>query len=102
MFILSEFIFFNSTNFIISNEISIILSNEFANLCRHCPKTSKLDPLEPLGVLPKLLRKNRGKCQNKTINVMRNGQIQNKNDMLQVLCARLLIEMQFDISFQFY
>ena len=34
---------------------------------------------------------------------MRNGQIQNKNDMmLQVLCARLLIEMQFDISFQFY
>ena len=49
-----------------------------------------------------IFHKANDKCQNKTINVMRNGQIQNKNDMLQVLCARLLIEMQFDISFQFY
>ena len=51
--------FKNYTNLSLSNEISVTLSDF---LRRHCLKTSKLDPIEPLYVFPKLLRKCRGTC----------------------------------------
>jgi hypothetical protein len=54
--------FKNYTNLSLSNEISVTLSARVDFLRRHCLKMSKLDPLEPLYVFPKLLRKYRGIC----------------------------------------
>jgi hypothetical protein len=78
-----------------------LLEKDEASLNRNTDLNSLMRFLKKSPRMAHIFQKANDIFQNKTINVLRNGRIQNKNDMFQGLCARVLIEIQFDISFQF-